>query len=409
MHYNKNQPPSLQMLEPHQTSYRWVILALVWLLYLAHGFIGRSAAPLVTPMLKDLDMTYGQMGFVLGSWQLVYMGVAVFAGIVLDNWGLRKSLFIGTVIIGISSISRYYANSFGTLLFMVGLFGVGGSVISIGAPKAISMWFAGKDRGTAVGIYMTGPWFGQMFVLAATNSVVMPLTGYSWRLTFVYYGLFCFGAALLWWFFGREAYHEKNAEHQNFIHIIVRLFKVHNVQILLLAGFFTFAIIHGFANWLPKILENSGISPAKAGLYSSFPFLVGIPTVLIMPRIIPARSRGRGIAFFALISGVATFLVITSSLPLLFGLFLYGISIPSVVPLLILILMETPEVGSEHMGSAGGIFFCISDMGGFFGPLIMGFLVDLTGLFLAAAVFLVLLGCIIFGLMFLLKKDVYQP
>ncbi|MBW1903465.1 MAG: hypothetical protein JRJ20_17845, partial [Deltaproteobacteria bacterium] len=60
MHYNKNQPPSLQMLEPHQTSYRWVILALVWLLYLAHGFIGRSAAPLVTPMLKDLDMTYGQ-------------------------------------------------------------------------------------------------------------------------------------------------------------------------------------------------------------------------------------------------------------------------------------------------------------------------------------------------------------
>ena len=79
------------------------------------------------------------------------------------------------------------------------------------------------------------------------------------------------------------------------------------------------------------------------------------------------------------------------------------------MPLLILILMETPEVGSEHMGSAGGIFFCISDMGGFFGPLIMGFLVDLTGLFLAAAVFLVLLGCTIFGLMFLLKKDAYQP
>jgi len=405
MQYKKIQPPSSQPLEPHQTFYRWIILALVWLLYLAHGFIGRSAAPLVTPMLEDLDMTYGQMGVVLGSWQLVYMAVAVFAGIILDKWGLRKSLFIGTVIIGISSVSRYYANGFGTLLAMVGLFGVGGSVISIGAPKAISMWFAGKDRGTAVGIYMTGPWFGQMFVLAATNAVVMPLTGYSWRLTFVYYGLFCFGAALLWWFFGREVIHENNAERQSFIRIIATLFKVHNVQILLLAGFFSFAIIHGFASWLPKILENSGISPAKAGLYSSFPFLVGIPTVLIIPRIIPAHLRGWGIAFFALLSGVASFLVITSSLPFLYGLFLYGISIPNLVPLLILTLMETPEVGSEHMGAAGGIFFCISDMGGFFGPLIMGFLVDLTGLFVTAAVFLVLLGCTIFGLMFLLKKD----
>lgn len=391
--------------QPHLSPYRWVILFLVWLLYVTHGFVGRSAAPLVTPMLKDLAMSYGQMGFVLGSWQLVYMMVAVFSGIVLDKWGLRKSLFLGALIIGVSSVSRYFANSFGMLLPMVALFGVGGSVISIGAPKAISMWFAGKDRGTAVGIYTTGPWFGQMFVLAATNSIVMPLAGYSWRLTFVYYGMLCFGAASLWWFFGREAGYQKTTGHQNFTHVIVRLFKVHNVQILLLAGFFSFAIIHGFANWLPKILENSGISAATAGLYSSFPFLVGIPTVLIIPRMIPARLWGKAIALFALISGAATFLVISSSVPLLFGLFLYGISIPPQVPLLILLLMETPEVGSEHMGSAGGMFFCISDMGGFFGPLVMGFLVDLTGLFLAGAVFLALLGCAIFGLMFLLKAN----
>lgn len=40
----------------------------------------RSLPPLVTPILRDLDMTYSQMGFIMGSWQLVYVPVAVFAG-----------------------------------------------------------------------------------------------------------------------------------------------------------------------------------------------------------------------------------------------------------------------------------------------------------------------------------------
>ena len=40
-------------------------------------------------------MSYAQKGFVLGSWQPTYIAVAVIAGIVLDRWGLRKSIFIG--------------------------------------------------------------------------------------------------------------------------------------------------------------------------------------------------------------------------------------------------------------------------------------------------------------------------
>lgn len=64
-----------------------------------------------------------------------------------------------------------------TLLFTVALFGVGGPMISVGAPKAIALCFKGKDRGTAVGIYTTGSRVGQMLALAATNGIVMPLTG----------------------------------------------------------------------------------------------------------------------------------------------------------------------------------------------------------------------------------------
>jgi len=40
------------------------------------------------------------------------------------------------------------------------------------------------------------------------------------------------------------------------------------------------------------------------------------------------------------------------------------------------------------MGSAGGMFFCVAEIGGFAGPFIMGILVDATGTFMAGALFL---------------------
>ena len=385
--------------------YRWIILALVWLLYLCHGVVGRSASPLVTPILNDLELSYGQMGFILGSWQLTYLAVALLAGWVLDRWGVKKSLFFGAVIISLSAFLRYFAQGFNSLLFLVALFGVGGSMISIGAPKAISLWFSGKDRGTAVGIYSTGPRIGQMFVLGATNGVVMPLTGNSWRLTFVVYGLFVLGAAMLWWFFSKDAGPAETSKGFGIHHVIGRLFKVRNVRIILLAGLLTLTISHGFIGWLPKLLEDSGLSAKLAGVYSALPSLATIPAVLILPRTIPPHLRSRAIAVMALLAGIAVILIATSAVPLLPILILYGIAWSSLLPLMILTLMDTPEVGSEYMGAAGGMLFSISEIGGFFGSYIVGVLVDLTGSFLAGAAFLALSGCAIFGLMFLIRHN----
>jgi len=58
---------------PIQSPYRWIMLFLLWLLYIAFGLVARSITPLITPILNDLRMTYSQMGFILGSWQLTYI------------------------------------------------------------------------------------------------------------------------------------------------------------------------------------------------------------------------------------------------------------------------------------------------------------------------------------------------
>jgi cyanate permease len=364
----------------------------------------RSLPPLVTPILRDLDMTYSEMGFILGSWQLVYVPVAVFAGFAIDKFGIRKSLFIGAVIIGISEGLRYYVTGFITLLPLVALFGIGGPLISIGAPKVVSSWFKGSDRATAVGIYTTAPWIGGLFSIAATNSLVMPLTGESWRLTLLYYGLLTLVFAFVWVIFAKDSVQREVSTGISLKESFNSLIKIRNVRIVLAAGLLTLFVEHGFSHWLPKMLENRGFSPEEAGFLAAVPLIAAIPAVLLLPGFIPGHSRGKYIAVLSLLTSIGLLLsYLTSSWVRILGLVAYGISAPSLLPLLMLVLMEEPQVGTKHMGLAGGIFFCVAEIGGFTGPLLMGGLVDSTDSFMPGIIFFTVTG-VILGLIILMVR-----
>ena len=382
-----------------QSHYRWVILALLWLLYISFGLVSRSIFPLITPILHDLRISYSEMGFILGSWQLTYILVALVAGTILDKWGIRKSMFAGALLIAISASSRYYANGFFTMLAAIALFGVGGPMISIGGPKTISEWFSGRSRGIAVGIYTSGPWIGGLAALSATNSVVMPMVGGNWRLTFVVYGLLTFAAAALWMMLARESGSESGSEAAGIIEVFNKLVAVRNVQILLIMALFSFAINHGFSSWLPKIFEENGMSASQAGLAASIPIATGIPALLFIPSLIPPRFRERTIAVLALITAVNLILVMrTSGTALYIALITLGFASAPFLSLMLLILMESPGVEPRYMGAAGGMFFCVAEIGGFTGPSMMGILVDVTDSFMAGTIFLSVL-CIAIAVM----------
>lgn len=373
----------------YRASYRWVMLAMLWLLYMSFGLISRSASPLVTVIMRDLNLTYSEMGFILGAWQLTYIGVALIGGTIIDRWGIRKSLLLGAFIIGCSAMLRYFVNGFASMLLAVILFGVGGPMISVGCPKTISMWFDKVQRRTAVGVYTTAVSIGGFLALSLTNSLVMPVAGYSWRLTFVYYGLIACFAAILWWFLAKEPRTRETTRGSSVIEVFINLFRLRKVQLVLIIGLLCFLTNHGFTNWLPKILETKGLSPTTAGYMASIPMGIGTLAIFLIPHFVPPRLRGRVISICSLISAISILAIVTSSGPFVFvGLALFGLTVPAIMPLLILVLMDMPEVGSKYMGSAGGAFYCVAEIGGFTGPLILGSLVDMTGNFLAGGIFL---------------------
>jgi cyanate permease len=379
-------------------------LALLWLQYVSFGLVSGSMAPLVTPVVKDLNMTYSQMGLLLGSWQLVYIIASIGAGNLIDRWGERKSILAGILIISLSAGLRYFSHGFGTMLPIVAMLGAGGPMISVGGPKTISIWFEGKIRGTALGIFMTGAMVGTLLGFALTNSVIMPLTDYSWRITFLSYGAFAFITALLWGCFAREVKPETTPERIGIVKVLGQIVRIRNVQWVLALGLISFAILHGLMNWLPKILETGGLSPTLAGLAASAYIIVGIPAVIVFPHVIPPHYRGRSLALFALGTAVTLCgLIYTSGVLQFVVLLILGIMGAVFMPILLLILMDNSGIPLKYLGSAGGAFFCVAEIGGFLSPLVMGALFDMTESFLAGIFLLAALSLIVLPIAFRLK------
>ena len=105
---------------------------------------------------------------------------------------------MGSAVVAASGFARAAADGLGSLWLAIALFGVGGPLISAGAPKAVGLWFGDeRERRLAVGVYSTMPAIGGMFTLVLSNTVLMPLTG-SWRTTVVVESLVIVVAGLAW-------------------------------------------------------------------------------------------------------------------------------------------------------------------------------------------------------------------
>jgi cyanate permease len=173
------------------------------------------------------------------------------------------------------------------------------------------------------------------------------------------------------------------------IDVFRTLGKLPNVRLVLAMGLLAFAISHGFSSWLPKILEINGMSGPQAGFAASITIAAGIPSILILPSVVPAPYRGRTMAMLSILTAVNIVLVMKlSGMALYIDLAVLGFVSAPLLALLLLILMDSPGVETRYMGSAGGMFYCVAEIGGFAGPFFMGVLVDLTGTFMAGALFL---------------------
>lgn len=370
---------------------RWLMLAGVWLLYASFGLAATSLAPLVPPITEDLGMSHAAMGLVLGCWQLVYIASAIPCGSLLDRIGPRWALLLGVLLIALSGLLRAFAIDGLTLALAVGIFGLGGPIVSAGAPKVVSLWFRGRDRGLAMGIYITGPAVGGIVALSLTNSVLMPALGFEWRYVLLLWAGFALISAVAWLFItahpeSRLMEDRLRAEPRTPQREVLRnLWDLPAVRIMLLMSVGIFLFNHGLNNWLPELLRASGMTAAEAGYWAAIPTAVGIVSSLMIPRLATPGRRLMVLGLLCAAAGVATLCLHADAGPVLLGgLVLQGIARSSLMTVAILTLVELRGIGERYAGTASGLFFSAAEIGGASGPVLLGVLYDATGGFDAA-------------------------
>ena len=360
------------------------MLALGWLAYFAFGIASGSLAPLVSPVMHDLNLSSAHMGLVLGVWQLVYIFTALPLGAAVDRLGVRRAVALALVVITLSLALRAAATSFWTLLAAVALFGVGGPVVSIGVPKIVAEWFPPRERGRAAGLYTTGPTIGGVVVLATAAGVLLPLVG-SWRLVLLTYTVAGAGALLLWTLGYRNRPGAVPQRGRAAVPARPRgtwltLLRDRNMRLLLVLAVGSFVVNHGLNAWQPTFLEDAGFDLAAAGRWTAAGTLCGLLTALVVPGL--TRAGHRRVALMALLltgaAGLAGMTLLRTG-PLVTATVVTAMARAPMLPLMMLLLMEQPGVGARHLGVGAGLLFAAAEIGGFGGPALLGVVRHLAG------------------------------
>ena len=379
--------PEMKPADDLHPPYRWLLLSGVCSIYFTFGLLVMSIPPLVGEIRADLGLSRSAMGLAIGAWPLIYIVSSPACGQLLDRLGVRRGIALGSLVMAASGLLRASAGGLGSFWLAIALFGLGGPLVSAGAPKVVGLWFVEeRERRLAIGVYSAMPAIGGMAALVLSNSVLMPLTG-SWRTTIVIETAMVVLALVVWLVISgrgpepplstRPATTGSNSPRF--------LLASSEFRLILLLGVGVFFIFHGLAGWLPEVLrEHSGFSSMAAANWVALGAFVGVVCVLVLPSRTERQKLATTMAVVVALLAVAVLAVVwlpTWLIPIPVAI-AGGRSV--LLPLIQVALLESEPVGPNNTGLASGLWFGVAEIGGVAGPLVVGWVADTSAGFAGA-------------------------
>ncbi len=355
-------------------SYRWVILAIVYLSILAFAIIFQSIPPILPLIMSELDLTYAQSGFLMSLFALPGIFVSLFGGFLADRYGMRSlgtSCFLlmigGTLLVGfgmnlqILELGRIVA-------------GIGGLTLSVLLPKLLSQWFKERELGLAMGIFNTGVPLGSVICFGLFGKMG---SQWGWRLPILLTGIFLFMTFILFSFLYRLP-HSQEIRKETPPNIFKSIREMgYPIWLVGISWLWFNAAFVSFATFAPNLFLEKGYTIEQSGLLIGVPLLgslfLSAPTGYLVDRF---RHQEWLIGIGALALSVLTLLFNFSSLFLLLVILMgiFSAMIPAPIYSLPPEMLKPKSVGLGF----GAISTC-SSVGLFIAPYLVGKTKDLTG------------------------------
>jgi ACS family hexuronate transporter-like MFS transporter len=186
--------------------YRWVICALLFYATTVN-YMDRSVLAVLSPMLKtQIGWTDTQYGNINAAFSAAYAVGLLFAGGLIDKFGVRIGYPVAMALWGMASISHGLVHTvvgFGIARVFLGLFEAANFPAAM---KSVAEWFPRKERSLCVGLFNAGSNVGA--VLAPLIVPIIATSVWGWRPAFCITGV----AELMWICFWLSIY-RKPEEH----------------------------------------------------------------------------------------------------------------------------------------------------------------------------------------------------
>lgn len=357
-------------------NYKWVVLAVSFMLMLTFAISLQSLPPIFEKISQDISFSNSEAGILMGAYAIPGIFLPFFIAFLASKYN-KKSIIMAALLIligGLITFSR--SGSFSTLLVTRLIAGTGATVLVVLAPLLITMFFGPKNIGVAMGVFNAAVPFGTVVaanlfgLLGETmhwRSIILSIAGFV-ALVFVV-------VILALSFPKKEAIPEEEMSSRE---SSKGLFT--NVSLWLLAIIWMLgnAQLLSYVTFAPQYFQTTAMTPQRASLFTSFIMFVSIFLSPVVGIIIDKTGwKKRLLLIGSIIMGLSFALISMGS----FGLPLWAITLGigfSAVPVFVFAML--PDVIKPHqMGMGLGVVTIASNIGIAFGPIIFGYILDKTG------------------------------
>jgi predicted MFS family arabinose efflux permease len=157
---------------------RWLILAIVFVTRTSMGFQFQSVASVAPPLMRDLDLSYAQLGWLIGVFMLPGAVFALPGGLLGQRFGDRRVVVASLALMVVGGVITADSDGFGLAIAGRLVSGVGAVLMNILLAKMVADWFAGHEIATAMAVMLTA-WPVGLGLASATLGHVAE--GWSWR------------------------------------------------------------------------------------------------------------------------------------------------------------------------------------------------------------------------------------
>lgn len=375
--------------------YSWVVAASCFICCFSYGMFYTMSVFFTT-----LQAEFGWSSTITSSIHALHLIIFVpstfFMGWLSDKYGPRLPIVLGAIFFGVGFSLLGQVNSLSQFYLFYAIASLGAGIIFSLPTATVQKWFV-KRSGLALGIVVTGVGAGIMLYAPLANHLI---SSYGWRMAYIQMGT---GTAILLLLAsigattpekkGIQPYGAKSLAQQEVdqgavtepVWSLREALRNKNFWLICALYFCTVLPIHLIAIHLVPFVESIGI---EKGIASWIWGIVG--GMSILGRLITPTLAEGTIGWRKAIIIVTTIMAVsfvwisraTSLWMILVFVIIYGFCYGSKVPLVPALMRA--YFGTKSLGQLIGFVHAVSLVGGAIGPLLAGYIVDVTGNYIIA-------------------------